>query len=147
MILIMASFNLFISCTPSKAKIIGIYIAKKQENSIDSLYLFENNYYKHSIHSKKDNNHIHTQYNTWDYSEGFIDLNKFYDNDDKMYDENKNYSFSEGYMLINTPVNSIFNKVTIDINSDMGNLYEKILSDESGIYIKEYKRLMSNSSK
>jgi len=126
-----SSLFTFVSCNPSESKLVGIYVASHHENTIDSLYIFENNYYKHSIYSQEDKSNIHTQYGTWAYEQGFIDLKKFYGNDDKVYKENIDYEFSKNYMLTNTPVNSFFSKVTIDINSDMGNLYEKILSDEA----------------
>jgi hypothetical protein len=137
-----SSFFLLTSCNPSKSKLVGIYVASNQEYSVDSLYLFENNYYKHSIYLKKDKFHIHTQYGKWSYKQGFIDLDKFYGNDDKMYDKKIDYQFEENYMVTNSPVNSFFSKVSIDINSDMGNIYEKILSNDiNQLYLNEFKKL------
>ena len=57
----MVSFSLLVGCTPSKEDLIGLYTSSKNENNIDSLYLFENNIYKHSIYSSDATKKIYTQ--------------------------------------------------------------------------------------
>jgi hypothetical protein len=126
MILVIVIFSLLIACNPSESKLTGIYIASENSNSIDSLHLFHDNTYRHVIYSTANKSFIHSQTGKWSYGKGFIDLYSFYDNDNKLYQNEKEYNFEQNYILVNTPVNSLFGKIVIDINSDMGNIYEKI---------------------
>lgn len=125
-ILKMVSFSLLFGCTPSKEDLIGVYKSSKSKNNIDSLYLFENNIYKHSIYSSDATKKIYTQYGSWKMSDdNSIDLKNFYDNDDEKLKENFEYNFEKHTMLVNTTAKNTFGEITIDINSDFGNVYEK----------------------
>lgn len=122
----MVSFSFLLGCIPSKKNIIGVYVASSKKNSIDSLFLYNDNSYKHSIYSYEGERKIYTQYGDWEYKDGFIDLKEFYDNDDQFFKENINYNFAKNTIWVNTPVNKYLSEITIDINSDMGNFYEKV---------------------
>lgn len=147
-ILKMVSFSLLVGCTPSKEDLIGLYTSSKNENNIDSLYLFENNIYKHSIYSSDATKKIYTQYGSWKFSnDSSIDLKNFYDNDDEKFKENFDYDFEKHTMLVNTTAKKTFDGIIIDINSDFGNVYEKKVDTISEkLYAKELKKAIKEKT-
>lgn len=129
MILAIASSSIFISCELNEEQLYGTYVSNNSENNIDSLFLYENSTYRHSIYLKDETTMILNHQGKWVYESGYLDLDNFYNNDNRKFRKDVDYKFEENYILTSTPVRSSFGKIKIDINADLAREYIKVTSE------------------
>lgn len=129
MILVMASFSILTSCAPSEKDLHGIYVSNKSENNIDSLFIYKDYTYRHSIYLNDGITKILNHKGKWSYESGYLDLDNFYNNDNRKFKKDVDYKFEENYILTSTPVRSSFGTISIDINADLAHEYVKAASE------------------
>ena len=125
-IVLILALSILSSCEIEKQKLIGKYTASISRNNIDSLILNNDNTYIHTIYSKDGNTIINKNEGKWTFLSGNLELEDFYHNDNRKFKNGYDYSSEKGNMYVISPVNSSFGEITIDINSDLGNVYVKV---------------------
>lgn len=92
-----------------KNEIIGNYIATPDINTLDSLTIYDNAKYVHSIYDKKNNHLVHRNIGKWEINNERITLIDFYLNKDESYSKSKEtFTFSFPYKKISTKIIILF---------------------------------------
>lgn len=93
---------------------IGTFVAKKNVNTIDSLYINENHIYYRVIYRKRDNKLLFKKESKWEYEDGRLLFHDFFPNDDSEIGDE--YHFENVLMLYSTPLERSFGRDVFNYN-------------------------------
>src|SRR5690554_6779975 len=100
--MIMKYINIFLvtmlitSCSVDRDKLVGTYVSENLNINCDTLILKMDGTYLRNLYVLKTKKIIYSHRGDWSYSDGYINLNNFLIDRDRIYDEN--YNFQEALM-------------------------------------------------
>lgn len=101
------------SCSTNGDKFVGTYVSENLEINCDTLILNQNRTYIRKLYVKDTKELIYSNYGKWNYSNGFMTLEDFLIDNDRVYAEN--YDFQEALMEYSvTPNIDFFGNVSFD---------------------------------
>jgi len=134
-IMIYAVFIVFMGCNLpiKKEDLYGTFVMKNRKNTIDTLYLLKDGKYYQKLY-RKDGVLVYKGGGEWSLDGCCrIDLkNFFYTHYDRIYKENY-YLSKEALISTSLPVVKGFNKIKIDISSDLDFYYLKLTPDAASL--------------
>ncbi len=120
---------LSICCCSSieQEEITGVYVAKNNINTIDTLRILENGTYIKDVYRKNDNSLVYHNTGVWKYEEGRrIILQDFFLDEDQIYSKEAG-NFESGLITSSLIIERKSGKLFINYREDKGNyLYEKL---------------------
>jgi len=93
---------------------IGVFVAKKNVNTIDSLFIKENGTYFRVIYQKEDGTLLFRNMGQWKYERNRIVFTDFFPNDDTKI--SKGYNFINTLIIFSVPLERSYGRVVFDFN-------------------------------
>jgi len=85
----------FLSCSPSRVDVVGVYVANSNVNIIDTLVLSEDGSYEQVLRDAVNGKLIFRNVGEWSLSNGYVDLDDFIVDRDKPYTGKKINSIND----------------------------------------------------
>lgn len=97
---------------------IGLYVAKNNIHTIDSLWIMEEGSYKRAIYDAENKELLYRNAGMWKYENGRLLFKDFFPNDDQPL--KKGYAFESVLMTFSVPLEKSFGRAAFDYDEATG---------------------------